>query len=225
MEEKKKIKLSTIILIILIILSFVAVGVALYKLNESNTKIAELYKEINTINQNKNIIENKTNNVENNTTNDYTTFATNAEKAIKSLGQQDGYEFIIQREVFLPSEDEGARFGYYGAYIDGNDNAYIRLKHDSDLYSKYGNEYKVDENVLSLYVALRGNGGFYDIIFIKKDGTVDIVSTVNGKEIKCEKLENVKNAVTVIPYNEEGDMGTGAYSYLILDINGNVVKK
>ena len=220
MEENKskKVSLGTVVLIILLILSIVIVGIALYKMNESNIKISELNKEISSI-KNQNNVENKiTNQIS------YSDFSANFEKELKELNSNDTE--IIEREVFINTEDEGYRFGYLGAYIDKNNDAYIKLKKDSSLYNTYGEKYKVDSDILNLYNANYGNGGFSDIIFIRKDGTAYKVSTVNGEKITYEKIPNVKDAVTIIPYSEtDKNSGTGAYSYLIIDVNGNVVSR
>lgn len=109
-------------------------------------------------------------------------------------------------------------------YVENNGDAYLKVSADSNLYSKYGENIKVDTNVSNAFVAEDGQSGFLDIIFIKNDGTVDVIKTIDThstQEIKCEKISNVKDAVNVIQHSYE-DEASGGYYYTIVDINGNV---
>ena len=215
MEENKsrKFKFSTILVIFLIIILLLEICITYYKLGESYVTIDKLNKEIR-----------ESKNADTDEINTYSNFVKKIEKSVKALEEKNNEK--ITKEVDIFDGDEGKRYGYAGAYVDEQNNAYIKIKEDTTLYNKYGKEYKVDENVLNVYVAYYANGGFSDFIFIKRDGTVDTVSTANMEEIKCEKLENVKNAVTVLPCAmEDKDYGVGEYQYLIIDINGNVVNK
>ena len=159
----------------------------------------------------------------NNAKNKYEDFRNNYISTIKSLNN-DG-NTIIERIVSVDEQDEGYKSGVTGVYVDENNDAYMLFKKDSDLYSKFGEKAKINENVANIFIAYCGNGGFSDIILIKKDGTVDTISTcINGDELVCEKIPDAKDAITIIPYRTtEKEFGVGEYNYCIIDINGNKI--
>ena len=197
MEETNKIKYLLLIAIIIV------VGLIAIK----QIKIVDNY------NKNANVSENN-----------YETYIKNIKTSISSLNNDENQ--TAERRISIKETDKGSVYGILGAIIDENDDAYILLKENSELYQKYGEKYKVDSNVSSLYNVNNGNGGFSDIVFIKNDGTVSRVSTsIKNNEINCEVLSDVKNAVTVIPYLlKDKSSGVGEYRYVIIDINGNKFK-
>lgn len=93
-----------------------------------------------------------------------------------------------------------------------------------DSKSKSISEYKISDDVLSMFQIRIGNGGYNYIYFIKADGTlnslcIDCIDSTSS--IKVEK-ENAKNIVSVIQgafdYEYSGTEGT-----ILVDIDGNVI--
>lgn len=222
--KEKSINISTIILIICIIVLLI-MGYYIHKITTKNT---ELSKNTNKLEQDiikiKNEKEQKENNKEEQDgkiENDkLIQFRQKYLESIESLIIDNNRISIslFNRKEELPGISE--------IYVNSNGEAYIVIDSESNLYSVYGNEYKVETNVANIYVYNIGNNGLSDAIFLKKDGTA---SKIEGTEvvygnIESKQISNVKNAINVINYLERDKLGAGGYGYAFIDINGNLIK-
>ena len=67
-----------------------------------------------------------------------------------------------------------------------------------------GTEQKINTDCVNIYLCNAGNGGFADLLMLKKDGTVDKLSGVevnSTNKYEVKKVENVKNVINVVPLN------------------------
>lgn len=179
----------------------------------------------------------------------------NLEKQVEELANKENEEIVIEENSFelyqenykktykqiitgkntinTYIDDEFAMPGVQSIYIDQNNDAYLTFKENSDLYKKYGKEYKVESGVANIFLCPVGTGGYEEAIFLKLDGTASYVSGYKIEEtstVKCEKIEGVENAVNVITYvyqefDEFGELGAAGPATVIIDINGNVIKE
>ena len=104
--------------------------------------------------------------------------------------------------------------------IDSNGNVSLVFKESSELYNIYqkGNSgYKVNENVKSIDVLSVGNSGSADLVMIKLNGTVEIISSekISNEKIVLEKLD-ISNVDFIIKH-----FGGSAWSYSIVKKDGD----
>ena len=130
--------------------------------------------------------------------------------------------------IYLGNEERKDELpGVVRVFLDSKNDAYFEFDKNSQLYAKYGEKYKVEDNIANIFVCPDGNGGYSDAIFLKLDGTAYIVRGYKLKqstEVQCKKVENVTNAINVISYTQSDDGMTGAWTYQFIDINGNIIK-
>ena len=130
--------------------------------------------------------------------------------------------------IYLGNEERKNELpGVVRVFLDSKNDAYFEFDKNSQLYAKYGEKYKVEDNIANIFVCPDGNGGYSDAIFLKLDGTAYIVSGYKleqSTEVQCEKVENVTNAINVISYTQSDDGIIGACTYEFIDINGNIIK-
>ena len=89
-------------------------------------------------------------------------------------------------------------------YIDANFDVYLRFDTNSKYYNaSLGEKMKINSDCVNIYLFPVGNGGFYQLLMLKKDGTIDKLSAMdlNNGNIKVEKVENVKNVINIVPIN------------------------
>lgn len=153
------------------------------------------------------------------TSNLFDLYQENYKNTFKQLITEYNYRQIdLRNEYELP--------GVVSVSLDSNNVAYLRFDKNSQLYAKYGEKYKVEDDIANIFVCPHGNGGCSDAIFLKLDGTAYIVSgdkLGHSLEVQCQKVENVTNAINVISYIQTDGRG-GAWEYAFIDINGNIVE-
>ena len=217
MEEKKN--NSTIIFIIIIILLLIGMGVLGYLFWNANNKVNQLTSKTQDLSQTpkektedelfadyiKNYVakfENRIN-FDNNAQESLPSNSTRVDLDIKSINGDTKTSGIPQ---------------VTSAYIDKDFNVYVTFEKDSELYNKYGSSLKINNNCFNIYFEYYGNGGFAELLMLKKDGTVD---TLNGyeiyqnKDIKVTKKENAKNVIGIMEF-----AGFGGRSYEFVTISG-----
>lgn len=235
MSEKEpiKIRLSTVLIILLIVIMLI-MGYYIYDLSREKETIAkDLEKNKNTVLEPQSeikdpVVEEKKENKKEDNQDAFETYQENYEKSFKK--KIKGYNCIETELLNIP--------GVLQIGIDANNNAYLLVKKDSVLYSKYSEdvikeneeysaEIKVDEDVANVYVCPVGNGGVVDIIFLKKDGTaskIDFDKLVHEDTIECNDIPNIKDAINVIVYANLDEMGLGGHEYYFVDVYGNIVE-
>lgn len=122
---------------------------------------------------------------------------------------------LVSRQDEIPGISE--------IYIDANNDLYATIEQEmnEELYKKYSSKYKIESDVANIFVLTSGNGGYSDIVILKKDGTAKAISgaTIETGVIKAKNITNVKNAIGVMPYSN-----IGGYSYAFIDVDGNLIK-
>ena len=222
MEDRNigKINLSTLIIIIAIMI-IIMMSCLMYKTSkEKENKIAEIETLNNKIHmlENEKLEDGSSETNENSQISAFEKYQKNYKKSFEELISQDN-------QILIWLEDKGIE-GVTNVYVDSNGNAYIQTSENSDLRSKYGEKKQVNTNIANINVCTYGNGGLYDIVFLKKDGTANKISgskLANG-EIEIENISNVKNAISIISYMELNEMGAGGSTYAFIDIDGNIIK-
>lgn len=104
--------------------------------------------------------------------------------------------------------------------LDSDGNVSLVFKESSELYNIYqkgSSEYKVNENVKLIDVLSVGNSGSADLVMIKLDGTVEIISSekISNEKIVLEKLD-ISNSDFIIKH-----FGGSAWSYSIVKKDGD----
>ena len=201
----KKISVSTLFLVLAIILIGV-MGYMMYNLNIQNNDLEKRVEEL----ANKQEIKE----------NSFAIYQENYEKAFKQT-------MTSENRIEIYTHNEYSMHGVERIYLDKNNDAYLTFNENSDLYKKYGENYKIETGVANIFLCDMGNGGYQEAIFLKLDGTASYVSgykieTTNS--VNCENIDGVENAVNVINYLATDGM-SGGWEYAIIDINGNVIKE
>ena len=132
----------------------------------------------------------------------------------------------IQKEL---EKDSEISLSTDSMYIDGGFT--FRINKDLDLYmslsdSKYKtkyDDYKIDNNVLTMSVIYTGNGGFKSLYYITLDGKVKNVclDCIQSDELTI-KEEKHKNIIEIVQGNYNVSTST-ASKPLFIDINGNII--
>lgn len=122
-------------------------------------------------------------------------------------------------EISLSSDSMYIDNGY-NFIINKNLNLYMSIS-DSKYKDKYNN-YKIDSNVLSMFVIYTGNGGFKTLYYITSEGKVKsmCIDCIQSGEpqVKEEKYNNIVNII-----QGDYDISTSvASSPIFVDINGNI---
>lgn len=211
----KKVSLSTLLLVVAIMVIGV-MGYMLYNMNNNNNILEKQVKELANKEEEENVIKE----------NSFALYQENYQETFKQMIRN-------KNEISIYLDYEYAMPGVEKVYIDSNNDAYLTFKENSDLYTKYGKELKVETGVANIFLCDVGTGGYQEAIFLKLDGTASSVSGYKIEEtstVKCEKIEGVENAVNVITYvyqefNEFGELGAAGPATAIIDINGNVIKE
>lgn len=230
MEEKEPInvRLSTVILLI-IILTLIG-GIVYFVLQNNDLKTKQTQNEAEmqnlqsstqelqkTINEIKNATANtETNTIENTTNNEKDKFEEYKEKYEKTFKTVINGENTIS--IYLGEERKDELPGITEVYVDASNKAYIEMKN--------GSKKQVESNVANIYICPEGNGGYSDIVFLKLDGTATKISgtDVEKGNINSTVIQNVKNAISVIAYSVQDPEGGGHATYAFVDIDGNIIK-
>lgn len=226
--EEKKVKLSTVIIFLLLIV-IIAGGVYIYKLQAKETKISNKPSENTNTSINEEIPNKTTEDKDVVKNEDFTeqekfdkymqTYKESMKEILEKRGKDDDViEFdsnvinYYSLKTYNSSENAWIE-------LDKNGNVNLGTNKSSKLYSKYGNKYKIAENIASIYMCQVGQDDNFDLVMLGFDGSAkslfmleeELLKEINVKEI------NVKYAINVVPYNN------GAGTYGIVDINGNII--
>ncbi len=226
--EEKKVKLSTVIIFLLLIV-IIAGGVYIYKLQAKDTKISnkpsedtntKINEEIpNKITEDKDVVKNEEVTDQEKFDKYMQTYKESMKEILEKRGKDDDViEFdsnvinYYSLKTYNSSENAWIE-------LDKNGNVNLGTNKSSKLYSKYGNKYKIAENIASIYMCQVGQDDNFDLVMLGFDGSAkslfmleeELLKEINVKEI------NVKYAINVVPYNN------GAGTYGIVDINGNII--
>ncbi len=214
MEENKKGKGLTIILLVLLLLLVGALCFGGYKY----LSLDKEYKKIS--NENKSIAEElkkqKETNQQVSNTNDYNLFVKKMkEERTKLNTTSDGWKYTVS---FDTSEDAN---DYHPAYT-------INLTTEGILSV---NKKTIANNVLFYRILNFGNGGFKGVYYVTEDGTASFADVeyalYQKRSIKVKKIDNTANIVNILPgfVDEEkgNDKGPGGIAVYFVDINGNII--
>ncbi len=98
----------------------------------------------------------------------------------------------------------------------------VTIASTSPLYQEYGPQYKVLEKALKVDLLEMGNGGFKCLVVIMEDGTIAVIEqteVLNTKKLEAKKYNEYKRIVDVKNISVTDGI-TGAYSIVLIDING-----
>lgn len=211
-------KISVIIAIIAIIICII-LGYAIYmEKNESQkykSQYEQLEQKVSKLEENKNAETITKNEIDN-----FKIYQQNYLKGFKDLIKNNNlayYNFFDKEELF----------GIREAYINSDAKVILIIDEDTNLFRKYGTNYIAMENASQIYVCPIGQGSLKDIVVVKNDGTVSIISglELSNSIIKEQEVENAKNIVNVIQYQSTDEMGLEANEYAFMDIEGNIIKQ
>ncbi len=233
MDEQKNVKfnLSSFFIVLFLIIIFL-LCYFIYNLYEKNEQYSDEIAQLKTNNNSslddkiKKMNEDTTDN-QNETNkqniNNFDVYKNNYSTDFKNIISDNN-----KISIYLGSEDRKDELpGITEVYLDANNDVYVNIDSNSNLYSKYGDTYKIESNVANIYVCHVGNNSLSDVIFIKQDGTVSILSgtdTASGN-IQCNQNNTVKDIISVIPYTQVDEMGLEADSYAFIDVNGNIINQ
>lgn len=222
---RKEINMQILIVTMLIItISSVVSTVLMYKLL-MDTKYGTI-SNISVSNRLNNNSKDKTNEEET-VENSFATYQKNYQKSLKEI-----MEIENEISIYLGDERKYELPGVQRVYVDVNNDAYFEFKKGSELYVEYGEKLKVESDVANVFVYPTGSGGYSEAIFLKLDGTASSVhgADIERKVVDVKKVEGVKNAVSVISYDnyyyneDNGEYEGNTPDVAYIDINGNVIK-
>lgn len=220
LKNKKGVTLITVIMTILVLIIIAGVGFVAYTIGENKGKESVDKQAENEENKQNNVNTSAGEEIKDITKNSFKVYQENQEKLGEMLGNYS--------KIRVSTYDENRVPGISYVYIDNKGDAYVGIDRDSDLYSKYGQEYKVAANVSDINICDVGNGGFADIVLIHEDGTVSTISgwqTYDEKSIVVKKVANMSNIVKVVSAAISSDGEGGAMGYYLVDINGNIYEQ
>lgn len=212
LKSKKGITLITVVMIISVLIIIAGVGFVAYTIGENRGK--------DSVDKQGDISVSTEKEVKDITENSFKVYQENQKKLSEILGNYS--------KIRVSAYDENRVPGISWAYVDNKGDAYVGIDRDSNLYSKYGQEYKVATNVSDISICDVGNGGLADIVLIHKDGTVSTISgwqTSYEKNIVVKNVANVSSIVKVVSAGISPDGQGGAMGYYLVDINGNIYEQ
>ncbi|MCL2860058.1 MAG: hypothetical protein FWF46_05795 [Oscillospiraceae bacterium] len=220
----KKNVIVTVLMIIIFVLGVALGGVCMMLYNNNKDKNDTSQLNNNTYNNGNdiaNIGDNQANNVGNNA---FAVYQQNYNKRFGDLVDDQGYNYTISIHAYNAPGDS---LGIYDAYVDNHGDAYIDISKTSNLYSKYGANYKVASNVADVTFCHYGNGSDYYLVLLNQDGTVSFIHAgsleVEISELRVINIPDLKNIVKIQSETWDDYDGTGSWIGCAVDINGNVI--
>lgn len=130
---------------------------------------------------------------------------------------KENYNNFNKNYKYIENEDTGLE---YSLEIDKDFNLILSFSNEK-LQQKYNN-YILSENVLNMFLIQIGQSGFYNVYFLKTDGTlfsqcIDCLATENINL----KQENYKNIVNIIQGGFDMEY-SGVNGPIFIDIEGNI---
>ena len=116
--------------------------------------------------------------------------------------------------------------GISSVYLNAQNEAYVTIEKNSNLYGTYEENYNIGNNISNIYVSQYGNGGYSYIYLLKLDGTVDCIDgtqTENGI-IEITQVDGLKNIINVVDCSMLDDNLSGAHEPIFIDIDGNIYR-
>lgn len=155
-------------------------------------------------------------------------FYTNMVKNREVIEQYDeGISILLDKDgnVYYSASSLNNPVGTKGEYkIDGYT---AGPGDDGNGLSNIFKGYKLDvSNVVAIYGSAVGNGGFFDYILIKADGTIAKLTYLPHKNTDYESVVTIESFEETVPgfkniISIEKANGWDAYSYRLIDIDGN----
>lgn len=206
MEEKQKSKECIFLIVILIIVIMGLIGYIVYDKNSYNQNFSNdtIMKTDNEISD-KNIDTETTNNLYNKYLNN---LKTNITKNYDNFN--NNYEYVENLETGLE----------YSLKIEKNGDLNLSF-YNEDLKQKYNN-YKLSGDVLTMFLIQVGQSGFYNVYFLKNDGTIfsQCIDCLALEDVALKK-ENYKNIVNIIQGGFDMEY-SGVDGPIFIDIEGNI---
>lgn len=206
MEEKQKSKECIFLIVILIIVIMGLIGYIVYDKNSYNQNFSNdtIMKTDNEISD-KNIDTETTNNLYNKYLNN---LKTNITKNYDNFN--NNYEYVENLETGLE----------YSLKIEKNGDLNLSF-YNEDLKQKYNN-YKLSGDVLTMFLIQVGQAGFYNVYFLKNDGTIfsQCIDCLALEDVALKK-ENYKNIVNIIQGGFDMEY-SGVDGPIFIDIEGNI---
>ena len=223
MKEKEEIKVSlgTVVSIIIIFILIIALGIVYYLgfLKDDENGVGSVENQNTTIQTSA-----QDEKVENNVKDENITEETTKENQyLNNFSESVSEELGTANNIRVEDPLQG-RFGITYAYVNSNSEAYIVMNQNSNLYNKYGEEYKIADNVANIYI-YQLNQSIKEYIFIvKKDGTVEysyLESGYNEDDLTVHKIDKVKDVTNIIQIFGNDAEGIGGNGVLFITSDGN----
>ncbi len=142
----------------------------------------------------------------------YQAYLNNLENNIKNYNDTDNNFIKIDNEIYG-----------YSYTVEINKNKELILNYLSDNKKNKYKNYKINDNVVSMFVVKNGNAGMNSLYYINTSGEIyeTNIEEIETKELTSKKL-NYKNIIYVTEGFHSDDSG---YSYpIFVNIEGNILK-
>ena len=142
----------------------------------------------------------------------YESYLNNLENNIENYNDTDNNLIKINNEIYD-----------YSYTVEINKNKELILNYLSDNRKDKYNNYKISDNVVSMFVVKNGNAGMNSLYYINTNGEIyeTNIEDLDTKELASKKL-NYKNIIYVTEGFHNDDSG---YSYpIFVNIEGNILK-
>lgn len=206
MEENKNSKGLIFLIVILIIVIMGLIGYIFYNKTSYNQNFSNdtTMKTDNEISD-KNIDTETTNNLYNKYLNN---LKSNIAKNYDNFN--NNYEYVENLETGLE----------YSLKIEKNGDLNLSF-YNEDLKQKYNN-YKLSGDVLTMFLIQVGQAGFYNVYFLKNDGTIfsQCIDCLAFEDVALKK-ESYKNIVNIIQGGFDMEY-SGVDGAIFIDIEGNI---
>lgn len=128
-------------------------------------------------------------------------------------------------DIALNLDDLEYKIGIREVLVNKNYEVSIELDEESALYKKYGQNYKVAQDVIYANSLNIGNSFQKVIFFLKKDGSISYIylKDENVNELKIRhNLLNLKNVTMIFNYTKYLENASSTISIVALDSEGNI---
>ncbi|MCL2860060.1 MAG: hypothetical protein FWF46_05805 [Oscillospiraceae bacterium] len=218
----KKNVIVTVLMIVIFVLGVALGGVCMMLYNNNKDKNDTSQLNNNTYNNGNDVAsigDNQGNNVVNNA---FAVYQQNYNKMFNNSFSVDENGNLYDWVAYAYNNPIDSNDGISDAYVDSHGDAYIDISEKSNLYNKYGANYKVSSGVADIAFCHYANGLTYYLALVNQDGTVSVIiandDTSTMSEIKVTNIPNINNIVKII-YQRYGNGWFGT----AVDVNGNTI--
>ena len=228
MKEKEEIKVSlgTVISIIIIFILIIALGIVYYLgfLKDDENGVGSVENQNTTIQTSAQDEELENKVKDENITEEITKENEATENQyLNNFSKSVSEELGTANNIRVEDPLQG-RLGITYAYVNSNSEAFIVMNKNSNLYNKYGEEYKIADDVANIYIYQLDQSINEYIFILKKDGTVEysyLEYGYNEDDLTIQKIDKVKDITNIIQIFGNDSEGIGGNGVLFITSDGN----